>query len=57
MKPEYLRRHVVSFKTSDLVLNFLRASGKEECETISTQIHLICDRARAKSDKQKGKRK
>jgi hypothetical protein len=51
MKPEHLRRHVVSFKTSDLVLNFLRVSSNEECETISTQIHLLCDKARRKFEK------
>ena len=38
MKPEHLRRHVVSFKTSDLVLNFLRVSSNEECETISVSV-------------------
>src|SRR6202042_1896658 len=38
-------------KTSDLVLNFLRVSSNEECETISTQIHLLCDKARRKFEK------
>jgi hypothetical protein len=57
MKPEYLRRHVVSFKTSDLVLNFLRETSEEECETMSSQIHLSLDKLRRKAGKQKGERK
>ena len=51
MNPEKRRSRPVRFRTTDAILEHLKRKAKSNKETVSNEIHALCEKEKRKADR------